>query len=184
MQMGTGMSINKIRIAILVVGVTFTLLLAALAFWAGGRLVMIREICRGQLSVSRFTQLEGMLLSYHTEHGRFPPIRYQASENGPAHSWRVLLLPYIDPPARKVYSEYDFSEPWNSRKNLATIDSLGGTSHFTLDDSDTAHYVAIGTGDEWPSKMTLKARLVTQGEDSFLLVEYPESKIRWMEPKH
>ena len=33
------------------------------------------------------------------------------------HSWRVLITPFMS--GSRFYSKYDFSEPWNSRNNLA-----------------------------------------------------------------
>ncbi len=159
--------------------------IAAVAFWVGGRFVELRDISKDYLSQSRFAQLQFLLMSYHHEHGAFPPTKYQATANGPMHSWRVLLLPYIDADCKKLCSEYDFSETWNSPKNLAVIRSLGRFARgFSIDNNDTANYLAIGAGDQWPSEKPLKARLITKGKDRFLLVEYPGSKIRWMEPEY
>ena len=55
------------------------------------------------------------LQRYHEEHGSFPP-GYIADKSGkPIHSWRVLLLPYLenDP----LYKAYDFTQPWDGPKN-------------------------------------------------------------------
>ncbi len=51
-------------------------------------------------------------------------------------------------------------------------------------DGNTTHYLVIGEGDEWPSSKPLRSRLVTKGKDRFLLVEYPDSNVHWMEPKY
>lgn len=158
---------------------------ALLAFWIGGRSVELRDISKDYLSESRFSQLRFLLLSYHDEHGAFPPTRYQPSPNGPIHSWRVLLLPYIDADCRRLYSEYDFSDTWNSPKNRAVAGSVGSMARgFSVDNNETADYLAIGDGDDWPSERPLKARLITKGKDRFLLVEYPDSQIHWMQPEY
>jgi hypothetical protein len=51
-------------------------------------------------------------------------------------------------------------------------------------DSDMATFIAIGDDDVWPAKKPLYAYLVEEGEERFLLVEYPESNIHWLEPKY
>jgi hypothetical protein len=49
------------------------------------------------------------LRNYHDRYGRFPPA-YVADEHGrPTHSWRVLLLPWLD--HRAIYDRYRFDEP-------------------------------------------------------------------------
>ncbi|HEV3023824.1 MAG TPA: DUF1559 domain-containing protein, partial [Pirellulales bacterium] len=36
-------------------------------------------------------------------------------EGKPMHSWRVLILPFIE--QQPLYDQYDFSEPWNGPHN-------------------------------------------------------------------
>lgn len=121
------------------------------------------------------------LLVYHERHGTFPPTKYQANSNGPIHSWRVLLLPYLDVDAKR-YSEYDFSQEWNSPKNMAALGDI--PNFYSLDANHLANYLAVADDDDWPSEKPLKSRLVTKGKDRFLVVEYPDSDIHWMEPKY
>ncbi len=61
--------------------------------------------------------------SYSTKYGCYPPA-YTVDEKGQRmHSWRVLLLEFMD---RKLYDQYDLSRPWNSPGNLAIVEKLGG----------------------------------------------------------
>jgi hypothetical protein len=146
------------------------------AYWIGGRVVESRHMREKSLSDCNFSSISGMLLEYHAEHGGFPPATFQTKANWPMHSWRLLLLPYIDVNCRDAYLKYDFSEEWNSPKNLATVKSLPQYANwFSLDNSEIAHYLTIADGDSWPSSKALRARLITKGKDKFLLVEYPDS---------
>ena len=62
--------------------------------------------------------------NYQSVHGHFPPA-YLPDENGkPMHSWRVLILPYIDEQA--VFDRYDFDEPWDGPNNSKLVDQLSG----------------------------------------------------------
>lgn len=55
------------------------------------------------------------MFNYHQKYGCFPPA-FVADQNGkPKHSWRVLLLPFLDQIA--LYKQYRFDEPWNGPHN-------------------------------------------------------------------
>lgn len=59
--------------------------------------------------------------SYSVKYGCYPPA-YTVDEKGQRmHSWRVLLLEFMD---RKLYDQYDFSRPWNSPGNLAVAEKI------------------------------------------------------------
>ena len=69
-----------------------------------------RMQCEGQSNCLRFA-----LFNYHDEYGSFPPA-YTVDENGkPLHSWRVLILPYLE--SRELYSQIRLNEPWDSEHN-------------------------------------------------------------------
>jgi hypothetical protein len=158
-----------------------------LAFWFGWRWSELRNITKDFRSRGRFAQVELLLHSYHQEHGAFPPTRYQRTPNEPTHSWRVLLLPYIDMYFKDRYSKYDFSQEWNSPKNLAAVGGRPDSNYYSLGpryDTEFSNYLAVGNSDDWPAEEPLRSHLVTDGKDRFLLVEDPDSKTRWMEPKN
>jgi hypothetical protein len=154
------------------------------AFWMGGRLVEAGNRSDHLSSQARFEFIEAALLVYYEEHGAFPPTQYQPVAGGPIHSWRILLVPSI----AGRQSKYDFSQEWNSLNNLQALGRVPPSyGYFRIhghSDIDIAHYLAIGDEDEWPSRKPLRSRLVTKGKDRFLLVEFPESEIHWMEPKY
>ena len=148
--------------------------------------LLVRELyrdaenrARDSRSEGRFAQLTFALELYHTDHGAFPPARYQPVPDGPVHSWRVLLFPiYGDP---RVTADY--SQKWNSPKNVETLGQMAPGFFRLNGEGETTHYLTIGEGDEWPSRKPLRSRLVIKGKDRFLLVEYPDSNIHWMEPR-
>lgn len=52
---------------------------------------------------------------YHDDYDSFPPA-YTVDENGnPLHSWRVLILPYIE--GQDLYEKIRLNEPWDSEWN-------------------------------------------------------------------
>ncbi|MCH7990236.1 MAG: DUF1559 domain-containing protein [Planctomycetes bacterium] len=69
---------------------------------------------RGQCK-NNLKQIGIAFYNYHDEYGSFPPA-YIADENGnPMHSWRVLILPFMD--QQELYDQYRFDEPWNGPHN-------------------------------------------------------------------
>ena len=71
------------------------------------------------------------LQNYHQANGCFPPA-YIADKNGkPMHSWRVLILPYLD--RTILYKAYDFTEPWDgpNNKKLSATRSRAFTARAT-----------------------------------------------------
>ncbi len=154
-------------------------------FVVGRRVLDARTVAKDYLSQSRFAQIRVMLLAYHEQHGSFPPTKYQLEAGGPVHSWRVLLVPYTDADFRARYTKYDFSQEWNSPNNFQALGDMPYFYYFNMNtNNDIANYFAMGDGDVWPSKKPLKSCLITKGRDRFLVVEYPDSDIHWMEPKY
>jgi hypothetical protein len=132
-----------------------------------------------------FAQLEYLLKIYHGNHGAFPPTKYQVKPGGPVHSWRVLLAKHTNSKFISRYDDYDFSQEWNSSNNLAVwadAPRVFRTRGAGLGNS--AHYLALGKDEVWPTRWPLKARLVTIGNDRILIIEDPESKIHWLEPNY
>lgn len=59
---------------------------------------------------------------YHEEHGSFPPAYLTDDSGRPAHSWRVLILPFLE--SQALYREYRFDEPWNGPHNAKLADKI------------------------------------------------------------
>ncbi len=81
-------------------------------------------------------RISAALAAYASDHGTYPPAIIRDSAGTPMHSWRVLLLPYLN--QNDLHNRYDFNKPWNAPENSllqAEIpdvyfaqSSLGGTT--------------------------------------------------------
>lgn len=81
-----------------------------------------REAARRSSCNCNLKQLGLAFHNYHDKYGCFPPA-YVADSNGrPMHSWRVLILPYVDQTA--LYAKYKFDEPWDGPNNIRLLDSI------------------------------------------------------------
>ncbi len=127
------------------------------------------------------------LQNYGDKCGCLPP-PYVPDKNGkPMHSWRVLVLPYIE--QGSLYQAYRFDEPWDGPNNskLAAAANYAyvcsGDRTTSVQGQTATNYVAVtGKGTAWSSsKLSLSGKLMD--DHKILLVEVENSGINWMEPK-
>lgn len=81
-----------------------------------------REAARRTSCNCQLKQIGLALHNYHDVYRTFPPAFVRGPDGRPWHSWRVLILPYID--QATMYKQYNFAEPWdgpNNRKLLANM---------------------------------------------------------------
>ncbi len=55
------------------------------------------------------------IIEYHKKHGHCPPSRTQDAHGRDLHSWRSLILPFLD--EDRLSEGIDFSQPWDSAHN-------------------------------------------------------------------
>jgi prepilin-type processing-associated H-X9-DG protein len=131
------------------------------------------------------------LHSYECQYKCFPP-PFVADENGnPMHSWRVLILPYMD--GQDLYEAYDFNEPWdgpNNKKLLTRQPKLytcpDDKSAYEPGATSTSYLAVVGANAAWRSdRPTSLSNPETsdQASNTILLVEKSNSGIQWTEPK-
>lgn len=75
-----------------------------------GREPARRTQCRGH-----FKQIGLALYNYHDAYGAFPPAFTVDAAGNRLHSWRTLLLPYLN--QKLLYDKIDLSKPWDDPAN-------------------------------------------------------------------
>ncbi len=125
---------------------------------------------------------------YHDHYGCFPPAVVRSAEGKPVHSWRVLILPYLDCAA--LYEQYDFSEPWNGPNNRQLVSEMPccyccPSAQRKNPEQHVTNYVAVtGPGTFWPPQGAARRQDTKDGMcNTLLLVELNNSDICWMEPR-
>jgi hypothetical protein len=73
-------------------------------------------------STNNLKQIMLALHNYHDTFNHFPPAVIYGPDGKPWHSWRVLILPYLE--QSELFQKYDFREPWNSPKNKQVSDTV------------------------------------------------------------
>ena len=135
---------------------------------------------------SNLRQIGLALLNYEAAQGALPPA-YIADKSGvPMHSWRVLLLPYLEQP--ELFARYDFSQPWNSPKNSQLEKLMPPIFHCpnltTAKPGYTSYCAAIGPGHVFDGTKSTRLHEIADGASTTIMVmEVPDSRqISWLSP--
>jgi prepilin-type processing-associated H-X9-DG protein len=178
-------STSNSRVLQWIVTIVVLVFLASLLFpGVGGGPISRRSSCKNNLR-----QISLALLNYHDEFSCFPPAGIADKTGRPLHSWRVLILPYLD--RADLYNAYRFDEPWDGPNNIRLgryIPSVykcpSETDVQNPDDPCTSYVAVVGPRSMWPEKETVRLADAADGSSRTLHVaEVRESGIHWMEPR-
>ncbi len=142
------------------------------------------------------------LCAYHDAFGSFPPA-YVADENGkPMHSWRVLILPFLDESVRhdwpfiqqSLHTKYSFDEAWDGPRNSSLADEIPRCrsskrlGYFrcwedTANECETSYLAVVGQNTAWPSGQVMNLDKIPSPSETILVVEVVNSHIKWSEPR-
>ncbi len=139
-----------------------------------------RSRCRNHLK-----QIGLALHNYHDQYGTFPP-PFTVDANGKRlHSWRTLILPYLD--SSKLYSRIDLTKPWNDPVNAEAAKATPPDYHCPgmAGDATRTSYLAVVSpeGAFQPGKSTAIKDIADGSSQTLLVLETTASRcVHWMEP--
>ncbi len=125
------------------------------------------------------------LSNYHKVYGTFPPAVTTDAQGRPMHSWRVLILPFLE--EYPLYRDYDWAQAWSSPKNLAlaaqapsvyrcpSASAVGETNYLML--------TGPGTVGGRPNEATAMADIRDGASNTIIVVEVVGAGVRWTEPR-
>jgi hypothetical protein len=152
-------------------------------FWMAVR--EAREEAIAGFAMSRLNQLQLALSNYHVVHGCFPPAYLADAKGTPMHSWRVLILPFVE--QKPLYDAYRFDEPWNGPNNRKLADRMPKSFHICSEPDSTTMtniVVIVGPGTAFPGPKSTRMKDFADGLDNtILLAEIADSDIPWLEPR-
>ena len=149
------------------------------------------------------------LHNYHDTYGSFPPAFVLGPDGRKWHSWRVLILPFLE--CQPLYAEYRFDEPWDgpnnrkllakmpvifacpSRPRTATADLLATMSFGLLaceghsvsaQDGNASFAAVLGKDCVFRGTVPVKTSEITDGTSNTVLIgESNRTKIPWTKPE-
>jgi Protein of unknown function (DUF1559) len=124
--------------------------------------------------------------NYHQTYGCFPPAYVADRDGKPMHSWRILILPFLE--QQELYRAYNFNEPWNGPNNRKLAGRIGNIylrSGLESDRVQTTSFVAVvGPQTAWPGSKPRSFQDLGDGtHDTLIVVEVPDGQFLWMEPR-
>jgi prepilin-type processing-associated H-X9-DG protein len=181
--MGTGAIVAIVLVVVLMVALVCGGILVALMLPA---VQAAREAARRITCTNSMKQISLAIHNYATAYKCFPPA-YIPDKNGkPMHSWRVLILPFME--EGSLYKQYRFNEPWNSPHNRALASQM--PRGYACPDvgpaggSETSYAMIVGphTISDGPTARTFAA--IKDGmSNTIMVVEATDAHINWMEPR-
>jgi len=169
---------SKILLVVLVIA-----LIALLATYA----MRMLHKTTGQIACGVNLKAIGLAMhNYGKQYGCFPPAYVADKDGRPAHSWRVLLLPFIEP---ELYKNYRFDEPWDSPANRKVAEAAKmwfqcPTASHAKSDLTTDYMMVVGPHTISDGPHSRKAKEITDGlSDTIAVVEVSDSEVPWNAPK-
>ena len=124
--------------------------------------------------------------AYEDTHKHLPPA-YLADKTGrPMHSWRILILPYLD--QNELYKEYNFDESWdgpNNRSLASRMPPFYALHGETQPGNTTTNYLAVvGKETAWQGSTGVLREAIKDGtSNTILIAENLGANVHWMEPR-
>lgn len=184
-----GGKMSRTTMALIVVGCMFGMMLCCSLFMVPLLLPALqqgREAARRAQCANNLRQIGLALHNYAEVNGALPPA-FVADENGkPMHSWRVLILPYLD--QQLLYDSYNFSEPWDGPNNSRLLSQMPAAYRCPSDPGSTggthtAYAGVFGEHSIFRGSKPVKWRDITDGTSNTLLVgESDGAGIPWLKP--
>ena len=81
-----------------------------------------KELLRLAQAVNHVKQIAIAFHNYHETYKRFPPSVVYGPDGKPWHSWRTLLLPFLE--QNPLYERYRWDEPWNGPNNKKLLSKI------------------------------------------------------------
>ena len=145
-----------------------------------------REAARRMSCSNNLKQVGVALQNYNAVHGVFPPAYTVDAQGRRLHSWRTLILPYMEQQA--LYERIDLSKPWDDPANQAVANSavMPYQCPSTPGDPTMTTYVAIVDPGGIMSGATASSYAdITDGGANTVIVTETDSgnAVHWMSPE-
>jgi type II secretory pathway pseudopilin PulG len=99
----------------LVTGLTVLAILAVVVAMLLPSVRRARPAARRSQCKNNLKQIGLALYNYEADYHAFPPAYTVDADGKPLHSWRTLILPYLD--QQPLYARIDLSKPWDDPAN-------------------------------------------------------------------
>ncbi|MBW3600039.1 MAG: DUF1559 domain-containing protein [Planctomycetes bacterium] len=144
-----------------------------------------REAARRMSCSNNLKHIGLALHNYHDEYGVLPPVYTVDAEGNPLHSWRTLLLPYMEQKA--LYEKIDLSKPWDDPANEEAYETRIEAYQCPSADCPPTHttYLAVVGPNACfrPSQPRRLSEITENGGQTLMVVDVESQRhVHWMSP--
>jgi prepilin-type processing-associated H-X9-DG protein len=174
---GRGFTLGEFFLVVAIIAVLIALLLPASR--------SARSPARRAQCTNNLKQIAMALRNYEEVHKALPPAYTVDASGRPLHSWRTLILPYLEQDA--LYRTIDLSKPWNDPVNAKALATPIGEFHCPASDrpENTTTYLAIvaTNGCLIPKEARRLAEITDAHAKTLMMIEAgDENAVPWMAP--
>lgn len=143
-----------------------------------------REAARRTACANNLKQIGIAFHNYESAYGTLPPAYLADKDGKPMHSWRVLILPFME--QQHLYDMYKFDEPWDSPNNLRVAEMMPKVYQCPSDNGPpgfTDYMVITGPETIFDGAKSSRLSQIPDGtSNTLLVVEAKGASTRWTEP--
>jgi hypothetical protein len=144
------------------------------------------DAARSQIDLWKLKQMSIAILNYESASRQLPPVVTRDSQGDALHSWRTLILPYMEESG--LHGEIDFRQAWNSNHNqrftTRPIDAYcdGLTRSPT---ANTKFFAVVGPETVWREHPPFSFKDLKGGtsNETIVIIEAAQRNVPWGEPK-
>lgn len=165
-------------LAVLAIGTLLTFLLLPATRTA-------REAGRRNTCANNLKQIALALRNYEATYRALPPAYTVDADGKPLHSWRTLILPFLD--LEQLYKLIDLSKPWDGPANAAPFKTQIAVyqcpSHPSSPNHTTYLAVVASNGCFRPVEARRLSDITDSHAETLMIVEVrAEQSVHWMSP--
>jgi predicted nucleic acid-binding Zn ribbon protein len=144
-----------------------------------------REPARRSQCKNNLKQIALALHNYEADYHALPPACTVDGDGKPLHSWRTLILPYLD--QRHLYEMIDLAKPWNDAANAEARKTTVSVYHCPSDAGPLNHTGYLASVGPNACFRSTEPRLLSEISDglaeTLMVIEVPsERSVPWMSP--
>ena len=142
-----------------------------------------REPARRSECANNLKQIGLALHNYHNKYGEFPPAYTVDADGKPLHSWRTLILPYLE--QKPLYDKIDLTKSWDDPANKEAFDSVVPTYRCPSNDTAKGHtlYLAVVAPESCLQPVQSQALEDVKDSSTLVIVEVnADHAVHWMSP--
>ncbi|MBI3860570.1 MAG: DUF1559 domain-containing protein [Planctomycetia bacterium] len=144
-----------------------------------------REPARRSQCKNNLRQIGIALHNYAERYGALPPAYTVDADGKPLHSWRTLILPFLD--QEPLYNSIDLSKPWDDPANAEALGTPVPPYHCPSDTSARNHTTYLASVGPNACLRLTEPRPLSEIKDgtsnTLMVIEVPaDLSVPWMSP--